>query len=376
MKTKAAVVYEPIDSEVSFLEARPLVIEELELDDPKEGECLVKIVSSGVCHSDYSHIRTPFVMPPYPTVYGHEASVIVQNIGKNCKKVKEGDHGIAAWMPACGRCRFCISGQSYLCERGALELNMTLLDGTHRYRKGNKTIGQGFFLGTFSEYAVVPEDSITVIDKEFPLVNLGILGCAIPTGAGAALNTAKVEPGSICVVIGCGGVGTSAIQGCKIAGASMIIAVDRMNSKLALMEKFGATHTMNSKEENVLERVMALTHGIGADYSIECVSSDETQNLAVAVIRKGGTAVFAGLHGSNHINTMPVWLSMFSKTIKGCLYGSCNMAIDIPKFLQYYKKGQLLVDEMITKTYRLEEINEAFDDLEKGRNIRGLIKFD
>ena len=375
MKTKAAVVYGPI-GDVSFLEARPHVIEELELDDPKEGECLVKVVGSGICHSDLSNIKTPIAVPPYPTVFGHEASVIVQKLGKNCRKVKEGDHGIAAWMPACGTCRPCVSGLSYLCDRGGMLLTMKLLDGTHRLHKGNQSIGQYAFLGTFSEYAVMPEDSITVIDKEFPLTNIGIMGCAIPTGTGAVLNTAKVEPGSTCMVIGCGGIGTSAVQGCRIAAASKVIAVDRMNDKLTLMKKFGATHTFNNKEENVLEKVMELTHGVGVDYAFECVSSDETQALAIDATKKGGTAVLVGLHNSPHINTMPAVLSMWGKTIKGCLYGNSNMANDIPRFLEFYKNGQLLIDEMVTKTYRLEEVNEAFDDMEKGKNIRGLIKFD
>jgi NDMA-dependent alcohol dehydrogenase len=376
MKTKAAVVYGPINAEVSFLDARPNVIEELDLDDPKEGECLVKVVASGVCHSDLTNIRTPIGEVPFPTVFGHEAGVIVQKLGKNCRKVKEGDHGIAAWMPACGVCRSCVSGKSYLCDRGALEMGMTLLDGTHRYRKGKQTIGQGFFLGTFSEYCVIPEDAITVIDKDLPLANLGIMGCAIPTGVGAVLNTAKAEPGSTCVVIGCGGIGTSAVQGCRIAGATKIIAIDRNTNKLAQMKKFGATHTINNKEENVLEKIAEITRGVGADYSFECVASDETQTLAIDVIGKGGTAVFVGLHGADRINTMPVMLSMWSKTIMGCLYGSSNMATDIPRFIDMYKDGRLLVDEMITTTYKLEQINEAFDDMEKGKNIRGLIKFD
>ena len=248
---------------------------------------------------------------------------------------------------------------------GAIEMNMTLLDGTHRYRKGNQTIGQGFFLGTFSEYCVIPEDAITVIDKDLPLVKLGIMGCAIPTGAGAVLNTAKVEAGSTCAVIGCGGIGTSAIQGCRIAGATKIIAVDCNNNKLAQMKKFGATHTINNKEENAVQKIHELTHGIGADYSFECVASDETQTLAIDIIKKGGTTVFVGLHGSDRINTMPVMLSMWSKTIMGCLYGSCNMATDIPRFIEMYKTGQLLIDEMITTTYKLDQINEAFDDIGK-----------
>ena len=377
MKTKAAVLYGPYYGNEPLKKIRPLVIEELELDEPKEGECLVKIMGSGICHSDH-HMIDGVNPSTFPIVLGHEAGVRVEKLGKNCKKVKEGDHAIAAWMPACGHCHFCVSGTSWLCDRSENIMTGMLLDNTYRLHKGSENIAQWCFLGTFSEYAVIPEDCLTVISKEFALDKVGILGCAIPTGWGSAVNAAKVKLGSTCIVFGCGGVGTSAIQGCRHSGASIIIAVDHNNDKLARMKQFGATHTLNNKEVDILEAVRDLTNGIGVDYAIECIATAETRGLAVEALRKGGTAVFTGIHNHQYktIDTSSHALTLNQKSIKGTVYGNCNMATDIPLLLKLYKSGQLLIDEMVTNTYRLEDINEAFDDMLNGTNIRGMIKFD
>ena len=377
MKTKAAVLYEKWPSGIDLAKNNVIKIEELDLDDPKEGEVLVKIMGSGICRSDHHGIEGLYPLP-YPIVLGHEAGIRVMQLGPGCRKVKEGDHAIAAWMPACGKCHYCVNGMSAMCVRGAGILSGTMPDGTFRLHKGNQGIGQLHFVGSFSEYAVMHEDSLTVIDKSFPLDIVGIMGCAVPTGVGAAINAAKVTPGSTCMVIGCGGVGTSAIQGCRIAGANKIIAIDHNDAKLKTLAKFGATHTLNNETENVLEAVMEITHGEGVDFSFEAIGTPDTQQLAVESLRKRGMAVFIGLMSDTVSTTKsnPYIQTVFAKTIRGTLYGDCNMSTDIPRFLELYRSGQLLLDEMVTKYYKLEEINEAFDDMMNEKNVRGMIKFD
>lgn len=377
MKTRAAVIYEKYTDTAPLREKKPLVVEELDLDDPREGEVLVKIVGAGICHSDHHSIDGMYTIN-YPMVLGHEAGVKVVKVGKGCKKVKEGDHAIASWMPACRRCRYCVSGMSWMCDQNANTMTGMLPDNTHRLHLKGKPIGQVHFLGAFSEYAVLLEDSITVIDKDLPLDKVGICGCAIPTGFGAATNSAKVRVGSSCMVIGCGGVGTAAVQGCRAAGANMIIAVDHNDSRLELMKQFGATHTFNNEKEDVLAAVKDLTHGHGVDYAFEAIATPETQNLCVASIRKMGVATFIGLMWDSHvtINFSPFELVLYGKTIKGTLYGDSNIEYEIPKLMNLYKSGQLMLDEMVTNYYGLDQINEAFDDMLEGKNIRGMITFE
>ena len=377
MKTKAAVIYEQWPLGRDFVKNNIIKIEELDLIGPKEGEVLVKVMGTGLCHSDL-HLITGGFPIPMPIVLGHEACVIVEQLGPGCKRLKEGDHAIATWMPSCGKCHYCVNGMAAMCDSAGHSLmSGTMLDGTYRFFKGNQGIGQPLYIGTMSEYAVLHEDALVPIDKDFPLDVVGIVGCAVPTGWGAAVNTAKVTPGSTCLVIGCGGVGTSAIQGCRIAGASRIIAVDHNDKKLGMKAKFGATHTINNEKENVLEAIKNLTGGQGVDFAFEAIATQDTQRLVVDAIRKRGIAVFIGLHDAsiNTINANSMDLITYSKTIRGSLYGDCNMLTDIPRILQLYKSRQLLLDEMITKYYKLEDINQALDDLVEEKNIRGMVKF-
>jgi len=376
MKTKAAVLYREYAGSEPLTKIKPIEVELLELSEPKDGECLVKIVSCGICHSDHHAIDGSLPMP-LPIVPGHEAGVRVVQLGPNCRKVKEGDHAIATWMPICGTCRWCTIGKGWMCDSGAGMMEGKLPDGTYRLHTSKKEpVGQLCFMGGFSEYAVVPEASLLVIPKEFPIDKVGILGCAIPTGFGSAVNVAQVQPGDVCVVIGCGGIGTAAIQGARVAGASAIIAVDHNNSKLERMKQFGATYTFNNSEVNVVEAIMDLTRGVGAESAIECIGTPGTQTLAVECISKSGTAVFTGLTDVRQatININPAMFTLYQKTIKGTVYGNYNAADAVVRLLALYKAGKLMIDEMITKSYKLEDINQGFDDMLDGTNIRGMVK--
>lgn len=376
MKIKAAVLWEKYGTEL-LGKGKPFKIEELDQDDPKEGEVLIKIMGSGICHSDH-HVVDGMYTHQFPVVSGHEAGIRVEKLGKGCKRLKEGDHGVAAWMPACGQCRYCITGQYAMCVMGANLMMGSLPDGTYRLHKGKQDIAQQHFLGTFSEYAIVPEASITVIDKDLPLDVVGICGCCVPTGVGAAINAAKVWPGSDCIVVGCGGIGTAIIQGCRIAGATKIIAVDNNDEKLKKMAQFGATHTFNNEKENVLQAVMDLTNGIGCDFGFEAIATAATQKLMCECVGKRGMGVLVGLMWDtfDKIEYTPFMTVLMSKTIRGTLYGDSIMGYDIPRLMKMYKAGQLKLDEMVSKRYKLEEINEAMDDMLLGKNIRGMIKFD
>ena len=368
MKTKAAVIYE---------HNRPFVIETLELEDPKEGEVLLRIVASGICHSDH-HVITGNYETPLPMVLGHEGGAVVEALGPKVERVKVGDHCVATWMPACRRCYYCVEGMSYLCDRGKNLLMGTQPDGTFRFHKGSQDIGQMHFLGTFSEYVVVPEDSVVVIDRDLPLEKACITGCAVPTGFGSVTRRAQMRAGSTALIIGCGGVGVSAIQGARFSGARMVIAADIVDEKLRMLGPFGVTHTINNKKENLVQKVMEITQGVGVDYSFEAIGTPEAQHDAIEALRKGGICVLIGVTPFSHdkILTTPAILGLYSKSILGSLYGSSNTLTEIPHILQLYRDGRIKLNEMVTKEYRLEQVNEAFNDMLNGRNIRGVIRFD
>ena len=369
MKVKAAVAHEL---------KKPLVIEELELDEPRQGEVLLRLVASGICHSD-DHVRVGNYPTPLPMVLGHEGGCIVDKIGPGVTRAKEGDHCVATWMPADHTCPYCVEGKSYLCDRGAGLLDGCMLDGSYRFHTlDGKDVGQMHYLGTFTEYTVVPEESVVVIDNDLPLEKACIVGCAVPTGWGSAVKRAQVKPGSTVLVIGCGGIGTSVVQGARLAGARMIIVADINDAKLDMMGTFGATHFINNAKENLKDKVHELTHGRGVDYAFEAIGTKKTQAETMEVTGKGGTSVFIGNESffSKSLPTSPEHFALWSKNLLGILYGGCNTLTDIPKLLQLYRDGLLNLDDMITKEYRLEQINEGFDDMLAGKNIRGVIRFD
>lgn len=368
MRTRTAVLYAPNES---------IRIEEVELDPPKDHEVLVRIVAAGICHSDY-HLITGELPGYFPMALGHEGAGIVEAVGPNVTNCKLGDHVVLSFIPSCGTCPYCTSGHSNLCNQGAAILNGPLLDSTFRMHVGDTDVGQFCVLGTFSERTVVSDMSIVVIESHYPLNRAVLVGCGVPTGVGAVIHRAKVQPGSTVMVIGCGGIGMNVIQGAALAGARMIIAVDIHDFKLEKAKEFGATHTVNSTREDPVSISKELTWGLGVDYAFEAIATPATIGQAYASTGKGGTTVIIGLTSftAESIPIPPLDMVLYQKTVMGTLYGDSQPRNDIPNLLKLYGAGKLKLDELVTRTYTLNQINEAYADMIAGKNIRGVIEFE
>ena len=365
MKTKAAVLYKY---------KVPLLIEELELDDPKEGEILIQYRAAGLCHTDLSIVNGDFSMPPLPCIAGHEGAGVVQKIGPGVTMVKPGDHVLAMWVPTCGQCYYCLRGQPYLCAEKDQVRKGTMMDGSHRLRKDDLNINIMMGVGTFSEYNVVSQKSVLPIDHDIPFDIASLFGCAVMTGVGAVINTAKVKPESSVAVVGLGGVGLNVIQGGVLANATKIIGIDILDNKLELARQFGATHLINASYEDPVERVMELTHGIGVDYAFEVLGKEETAVITYKLIRRGGFAVIVGVPPLEARLSIPIYeMPLMEKSILGSYYGSGNLRMDLPKLINLYKMGRLNVARLITTRYSLHDINSGFNDLKSGKNARGII---
>lgn len=352
-----------------------MVVEEITVDSPKRGEVMVKLGACGVCHSDLSATNGTIPMPP-PLVLGHEAAGEVVEVGEGVTTLAVGDHVVSSFIYMCGKCRFCSAGRPVLClEQG--KAITTLPDGTLRTRdaKGHPvSIFSG--CGVMAEYATVHVDNLVKIDPKIPFDRAALVGCAVTTGVGAVFNTAHVAPGASVAVFGCGGVGLNVIQGARIAGASRIIAIDSNEAKLEMAKKFGATDVLVAKPgEDPSKFIKKQTSG-GADYAFECVGSGELAATAYRAIRRGGLAVVVGVAkpgDSTSVRTMT--LPFEEKTLTGSYFGSCVPRIDFPRMLDLYLGGKLMLDELITRRYKVEEAPQAFADLESGRNARGVIMF-
>ena len=367
MKTKSAVLYNY---------GEDLIIEELELDPPKEHEVLVKNIASGLCHTDLSVMNGTIRMPPLPCIPGHEGAGIVQKVGPGVTDLKPGDHVLLVWVPICGKCYYCSHGQPYLCAEKDKTRSGTMLDGTRRLRKGNQYLNLMLGVGCFSEYNVVNENSVVKIDPEVSLELAAIVGCGVITGVGAVINKAKVKPGSTVSIVGVGGVGLNVIQGAMLAGAEKIIAVDISAAKLEIAKKFGATHFVNASKEDPVEAVMRITNNIGSDYAFEVIGNQATTLTTYRLIRRGGTAVIVGIPKMEATLTVPIYeIPLMEKNIVGCNYGSGDVRVDLLKLLDLYKEGRINLEQLITKRYCLEEINQGFRDMEAGKNIRGVINY-
>ncbi|MBX5449039.1 Zn-dependent alcohol dehydrogenase [Thermogemmatispora sp.] len=367
MKTRTAVIYEP---------GTPIRVEEIELDPPKEQEVLVRMVAAGVCHSDYHVVKGD--LPAYlPMALGHEGAGIVEQVGPGVSDLKPGDHVLMSFIPACGSCPSCVSGHSNLCDKGAGTLSGPLLDGTFRMHGEKGNIGQFCYIGSFSEYTVVPAMSVVKIADYYPLNRAVLVSCGVPTGVGSVIHRARVTPGSTVMVIGCGGIGMNIVQGAAIAGARMIIAVDIHDFKLEKAKEFGATHTINASQEDPVNKALELTWGVGVDYAFEAIATPETIAQAFNATAKNGTVVVAGLSPflAQAIPISPLNLVLYQKTLMGTLFGDSQPRNDIPMLLRMYESGKLKLDELVTRTYKLDQINEAYEDLLAGRNIRGVIEF-
>lgn len=364
---KAAVCYE---------NDKPVRVEEIEQDGPRRGEVRVRMAASGVCHSDFSVITG--VLPlKRPCVLGHEGAGVVEEVGEGVTGLARGDSVVLSWITPCGTCHFCRIGRVSLCDQGA-QINLTSLlpDGTTRLHKDGKDLYPFSGLGTMAESAVVPQNAAVKVPPDTPLDKAALVGCGVMTGAGAVFNAAKVTPGSRVAVFGTGGVGLNTIQGAAIAGAEQVIAVDVNPRKLEFAKRFGATHTVDASKDDPAGAIKEITGGIGADYTFEAIGRKESIEQAYAAARKGGTCVVIGLAPySESVSLNAFLLPIQEKRLVGCWYGSANPHLDIPRLLALYRAGKLKLDELVTRSYKLDEVNEAFDDMNRGVNARGVILF-
>ena len=364
---KAAVFYE---------HNAPLSVEDIQIDAPKRTEVLVKTAASGVCHSDLSVMNGSIPFPPPPAVLGHEGAGVVEEVGADVTAVKPGDHVILSWRPSCSRCGYCVTGRPQLCQTGNLELFQGYLpDGTSRLHKGDTELRHFTGVSSFAEYAVVPDSGVVKIRPDVPFEAAALVGCGVMTGVGAAINTAKVEPGTSVVVIGCGGVGLNTVQGAVLAGAEKIIAVDLNAAKLELATQFGATHRVNPQDGDPVDQVLSLTDGLGADYAFEVIGRSDTAVQAYNSIRPGGTAVVVGVAKPDDMLTIPTVSLLQEKTLKGSIYGSARPSVDMPRLLDLYMQGKLKLDELVSRRIGLEDINAAFDWMERGEVARSVIMY-
>ena len=351
-----------------------LRIEEVELAPPGPGEVSVRIQATGVCHSDWNAIAGDSIVP-LPTILGHEGAGVVEEVGDGVEGVAAGDHVVLSWMPSCGRCFYCRRGRRNLCE-AALPgfFSGTLLDGSIRLSQNGRPVYHYSFLSTFAERAVVPEASCIPIRRDVPPQVAAIVGCAAMTGVGAAINRARVEPGSTAVVFGAGGVGLSVVLGCRLAGAGAIVAVDPVPSKRALALELGATHAVDPLIEDVGDAARELTEGRGADYAFVAAGIPALFPQAYAATRRAGTVVCIGLPPESASVSFPATaLVREEKIVTGSLYGSCRDREDMPRLLDLYMAGRLELDRLVTRMYRLDEINEAFADMNAGVVARGVV---
>jgi S-(hydroxymethyl)glutathione dehydrogenase / alcohol dehydrogenase len=361
---------------VLYAAGERLAIEELTVEDPREGEVMVRVAAGGVCHSDL-HVIHGDLPAPLPVVLGHEGAGVVEKVGLGVRGFQRGDHVLLLWRASCGECLHCLSGRPALCELGAgIRWSGHLTDGTSRFRRGDQEIRHFAGVSSFGELTVLPQEGLVKIDPEIPLEKAAIVGCAVMTGVGAVINTARVEPGANVAVIGCGGVGLNAIQGAALAGAEKIIAIDLLENKLAYARQFGATHLINGKQVDAIEAVKGATNGRGADYVFEVIGSPKAMAQGYQMARRGGTLVIVGVAPAGAEVSFPASsIVLDEKTIRGSLYGSCRPKLDAPRMLNLYKTGKLKLDELISREYPLDQINEAFAALERGEVARSIVRF-
>lgn len=354
-----------------------LRIEEVHLEEPHKGEVRVKMKAAGICHSDL-HVIDAHLPLPVPIILGHEGSGVVDAVGEDVRDVKVGDHVALNWVPSCGECHYCKIGRPDMCsEASKISLMGTMLDGTTRFSFNDKPVHQFPLTGTFSEYTVVPESAAIPVREDVPFELAALVGCCVITGVGAVTNTAQVEAGSTVAVIGAGGVGFNAIQGAALSGAKQIIAVDLLPEKLEMTKTFGATHTVNADEEDPVSAVLDLTEGLGVDYAFEVIGRPETMAQAYNMTTKTGTAVVVGIAAPNENVTINAFsLPSQAKTLKGSWLGQGNPAVDYPKLLDLNAAGKLKLEPLVSEFFSLDQVNEGFDQLKSGQNIRGVIRFE
>jgi S-(hydroxymethyl)glutathione dehydrogenase/alcohol dehydrogenase len=370
MKTKAAVLWEI---------GQPWNVEEIELDPPGPGEVLVKLAASGMCHSD-EHLVTGDLPFELPIIGGHEGAGVVQEVGPGVSWLAPGDHVVFGFIPSCGRCASCSTGHQNLCDLGALMgLGKQITDGTSRHHAQGKDLGLMCLLGTFAHHTVVNEASCIKIEKDVPLDRACLLGCGVVTGWGSSVYAAEVSPGDVVAVVGVGGIGANAIQGARLAGAKQIWAIDPVEFKREKAMEFGATHTAASMAE-AMPLIQAASWGTMANKVIMTMGVGDGGLLAegLALTAKRGRLVVTNIHPAMEMsaNVSLLDLTLMEKQVVGSLFGSGNPRADIPKLLSLYREGQLDLDGLVTRTYPLEGVNEGYEAMREGTNIRGVLVYD
>jgi alcohol dehydrogenase len=372
MKTRAAVLYQ-MEKPRPYATSRPLVVEEVDLAPPGEAELLIAIRAAGLCHSDLSTINgdRPRQMP---MLLGHEAAGEVLECGPGVKDVKRGDHVILVFVPSCGHCLPCQEGRPALCEPGAKANGAgTLLSGGMRISRDGKPVHHHIGVSAFAGHAVVARESVVKIDRTLAFEEAALFGCAVVTGAGAVVNTAKVQPGTTVAIVGLGGVGLVSLLAARVSGARAIVAVDMLPEKLALARQLGATHAIDARDPKAAEAVRDLTGG-GVDFGFEMAGSVKALELAYKVTRRGGTTVTASLPHPTHTMALPATnLVAEERTLKGSYVGSCVPARDIPRFIALYQQGLLPVDRLMSERIGLDDINAGFDRLADGATVRQIL---
>jgi len=369
MKTRAAVAHRA---------GQPLVIETVDLDGPKSGEVLVEIRATGVCHTDEFTRSGADPEGLFPVIFGHEGAGVVVDVGPGVTSLRKGDHVIPLYTPECRQCKSCLSHKTNLCTAiRATQGQGVMPDGTSRFSIGGEKIHHYMGCSTFSNYTVLPEIALAKIREDAPFDKVCYIGCGVTTGIGAVINTAKVEPGANVVVFGLGGIGLNVIQGARMAGADKIIGVDINPARKALAERFGMTHFVNPKEVegDLVPYLVALTDG-GADYSFECVGNVDLMRQALECCHRGwGVSVIIGVAGAGQeIRTRPFQL-VTGRVWKGTAFGGARGRTDVPKIVDWYMRGKIEIDPLITHTLPLERINEAFDLMHSGESIRSVVTF-
>jgi alcohol dehydrogenase/S-(hydroxymethyl)glutathione dehydrogenase/alcohol dehydrogenase len=357
----------------------PLSIERIALDPPGPTEVLVRVAAVGLCRTDFHVMRGERRVAMRPMVLGHEAAGIVEETGAAVAAIKPGDHVVLTFIPGCGICRWCRQGLHHLCAEGPRITQGPQLDGTYRRRdRDGAAVGAFCMVGAFAERTVVNQASVVVIDKEIPLDLASLVACGVPAGVGAARHRARVRPGDSALVVGCGGDGMNVVQGARLCGATQIIAADIVPAKLAWAREFGATHAVNAQGEELTQAVLNLSDGIGVDHAFVCIDPPATLLPAFRATAKAGNVVVTALTPETvtEIRIPPLELFVTQKAVMGAVYGFVSPRLQIPELLALYRKGALKLRELITSTYRLDEINRGYADLEAGKNLRGVVTFD
>ena len=370
MQTRAAIAHKA---------GVPLTIETVALDGPSEGECLVEIKATGICHTDEFTLSGADPEGIFPAILGHEGAGVVVDVGQGVQSLKKGDHVIPLYTPECRQCDYCLSGKTNLCQAIRVTQGQGLMpDGTSRFSLGKEKIYHYMGTSTFSNYTVVPEIALAKIRSDAPFDKVCYIGCGVTTGLGAVMNTAKVKPGDNVVVVGLGGIGLNVIQGARIAGADMIVGVDTNPKKQPLAENFGMTHFVNPSDvkDDLVSYLVNLTNG-GADFSFECIGNVNVMRQALECCHKGwGTSIIIGVAGAGQeITTRPFQL-VTGRNWRGTAFGGAKGRTDVPRIVDWYMDGKINIDDLITHTMPLDEINKAFDLMHAGESIRSVVLFE